>query len=318
MEGCLVLRNEEIKRLALEAGFDLCGVTRAEYLPEGASRFRQWLKSGYGDGLDYLHRNEELRFDASKLMEGARTVVVCGVNYKSQYSLAQWGDSGVGVASYAMMRDYHKTVKQKLKHMLQRLSKIDPSLAGRCFTDSAPLLEKALAVRAGLGWIGRQSLLVTPQYGTFVLLGELLIDRETDHYDEAFGQESGCGECRRCIEACPTGVINEDRTIDTRGCIACRTIEHDSAGDMPLSGWVFGCDECQRCCPYNRSTPFAHSLEMKPILSPMRAEEWLSMGEDEFVRYAQGTPLKRSSLGRIQHNIKINKGAKFAYSSKKE
>ncbi len=305
------LRSEDIKRLAKEADFDLCGVTRAEYLPEGESHFREWLAAGYGDGLDYLHRNGEVRFDTSRLVEGARTVVVCGVNYKNIYSVAQDLADGVGIASYAMMRDYHKTIKRMLKRLQQALTTIYPSLTGRCFTDSAPLLEKHLAVQAGLGWIGRQSLLVTPQYSTFVLLGELVIDRDVDHYDVALADGNRCGECRRCVDSCPAGVINENRTIDTRGCVACRTIEHKESGSAPLSGWIFGCDTCQSCCPYNQSTPLSQCVDMQPILMRRSAEEWMQTTSEEFAQYAQGTSLKRSSLERIKHNISINIGANF-------
>ncbi len=287
------------------AGFDLCGVTRAEYLPDAAERFSEWLTNGNGEGLEYLHRNQELRFDASKLMEGGKTVVVCGVNYKNDLSLTQDLSGGVGVASYALMRDYHKTIKKRLKSLLKELQNLEPELNGRAFTDSAPLLEKHLAVKAGLGWIGRQSLLITPQYGSFVLLGELLLDQEVDMYDIEY-QNVKCGECCRCVSSCPASAINDNKTIDTRLCIACRTIELDDAGDEPLAGWLFGCDICQRCCPYNQHTPFAINVDMQRTITPPTREEWQEMDDKEFDKITQGTPLKRSSLQRIKHNIKIN------------
>ncbi|MFI3290189.1 MAG: tRNA epoxyqueuosine(34) reductase QueG [Rikenellaceae bacterium] len=294
-----------IKRLASEAGFDLCGVTKAEYLPHAELRFSEWLASGYGEGLEYLYRNQELRFDASKLMDGAKTVVVCGVNYKSDLSLTQDLESGVGIASYALMRDYHKTIKKRLKSVFKGLQLITPELNGRVFTDSAPLLEKHLAVKAGLGWIGRQSLLITPKYGSFVLLGEILLDREVDIYD--FEQSGdGCGSCRRCIEACPASAINNNRTLDTRLCIACRTIELEDSGDKPLAGWIFGCDICQRCCPHNQRSPLATNLDMRRTLTPPTRESWMQMDDKDFETFAQGTPIKRSSLQRVKHNIKIN------------
>ncbi len=308
----VTLNSEDIKRLAKEAGFDLCGVVRAEYLPDAESRFKGWLSAGYGDGLEYLHRNLELRFDPSRLVDGARSIVVCGVNYKNRYSLSdELQKSGVGVASYALTRDYHKSIKRRFKTLFKSLQSLYPSLSGRPFTDSAPLLEKHFAYMAGLGWIGRQSLLVTPQFGTFVLLGELVIDHDVDHYDEPIGSiDGGCGECRRCIDSCPVGAINLDRTIDARRCISSRTIEQKEMGDESLAGWVFGCDSCQQCCPHNKSTPEATAQDMQPMQIPSSSAEWLAMDEDSFVNLASGRPLKRSSLERIKSVIALSASSK--------
>lgn len=295
-----IVKIEDLKRLASEAGFDLCGVTRAEYMAEAEGRFREWLSGGNGEQLEYLHRNLDLRFDPSKLVDGARSVVVCGVNYKSQYSLSQSAESGVGIASYALMRDYHKSLKKALKLFLKELQCLYPAISGRCFTDSAPLVEKHLAELAGIGRVGRQSLIVTPQFGTFVLLGELVIDHEVDRYDEPLrGDTNPCGECRRCVDMCPAKAINDNRTIDARRCIACRTIECSDPGSEPLHGWIFGCDVCQSCCPHNKMTPLATNPDMQPIITPPTAVEWLSMNEEQFARFTQGTALKRSSLARI-------------------
>ncbi len=297
-----MLRYEDIERLAIQAGFDLCGVTPAEHLVEGEARFVRWLERGCGDDLGYLHRNIDLRFDASRLVEGGRSVIVCAVSYKSRFSLEQDLSDGVGVASYALMRDYHKTIKRRLKALLSEIKLLDPEVEGRAFTDSAPLWEKGLAVRAGLGWIGRQSLLITPEYGSFVLLGEIVINREVDRYSDD-RVESRCGECRRCVEACPVGAINDDRTIDTRLCIACQTIEVESSALQSRAGWIFGCDLCQQCCPHNRTTPLSTHVDMQPSLTPPKREEWMSMSQEEFERVTAGTPLRRSNLERIRRLI---------------
>ncbi len=301
----MVISSTEIKRLANLAGFDLCGITPASALPLGEERFRGWLAKGYGDTLPYLHRNLEVRFDPSALVPESRSVVVCGVNYKSEYSLKPHGDEGCNIASYALMRDYHKTIRKMLKSLFAELQRLDPSLQGRSFTDSAPLLEKHLAVAAGLGWIGRQSLLVTPSYGTFVLLGELVISSEVDRYDEPFVGD-GCGECRACVNSCPAHAITDERCIDARRCISARTVEMDDFSDEPLGGWIFGCDGCQSCCPHNRKTPLYTNHNMRPIVTPPTANGWQQMSVEEFDKLTFSTPLRRSSLERIQRLLGIN------------
>ncbi len=294
-----MLCSEDIKRLASQEGFDLCGVTRAQPLHEGERRFRSWLDRGCGGDLQYLYNNQELRFDPSQLIEGGRSVIVCAVNYKNQYSTSDRQAEEAKIASYALMRDYHKTIRKALKRVLKSLCAQYDGLSGRVFVDSAPLMEKNLACNAALGWVGRQSLLITPQYGSFVLLGEILIDQEVDRYDEAL-EGDRCGACRRCIDSCPVGAINDDRTIDTRLCIACRTIEVDGRGDLPFAGWIFGCDICQSCCPHNQTTPIFTNPDMSVIVTPPTKDQWLSMDEESFREFAKGTPLGRSNLDRIK------------------
>ncbi|MFI3258588.1 MAG: tRNA epoxyqueuosine(34) reductase QueG [Rikenellaceae bacterium] len=301
------IQSKDIERLVVQAGFDIFGITRAEYLPKGESHFCDWLERGYGDSLEYMQRYKELRFDASKLLPEGRSVVVCGVNYKSRYSIAKGRNNGAGVASYALMRDYHKTIRKRLKGVLKQIQSLYPQTEGRVFTDSAPLLEKQLALNAGIGWIGRQSLIINPQFGSFILLGEIILDKEVDQYNERI-VANGCGECRRCIESCPVGAINEERMVDARICIASRTIEMEQAGELTLDGWAFGCDTCQNCCPHNRLTPIAVADDMQPIVTPPTDDEWMAMEQADFEKIAAGTPLKRSSLQRIQQNIRKNRG----------
>lgn len=299
-----MIHHSDILNASHSAGFNLCGITRPRPMHTNADHLRQWIEHGNCGGLDYMCRNADKRADATLLVEGTQSVVVCGVSYKSDINAHYTPEQSCKIASYACNRDYHKSIKKMLLRMLSLLKESYPSLEGRAFTDSAPLFEKQYAVDAGLGWIGRQSLLVTPQFGSYVLLGELLLNEACDSYDTPL-DVVGCGECHRCVEACPNGAINPNMTIDARRCISCQTIEQAHDGLTPLHGWVFGCDECQMCCPYNLRAAHHSNPSFDPLFNPndLSAEDWLTMSEEHFAERFGTTPLRRSGLQRIQDNI---------------
>ena len=301
----IMIRYDDIKFVASKVGFDLCGVARPRLLERNKAAYESWLEKGYDSTLEYMRRNLDKRFDVRNLVEGARSVIVCAVSYKSDINASYDSSTPNKVASYACCRDYHKSIKKMLHQLLKELQTIYPQLQGRAFVDTAPLLEKQMAVEAGLGWIGRQSLLVTPRYGTYVHLGELVIDHEVDSYDTPINGV-GCGECHRCREACPTGALVDDMVVDTSACISCRTIEAESERQGDLHGWIFGCEECQMCCPYNMRAEVHRNPNFDPLFDPMKIsrEEWLSMSEEEFVGRFFATPLKRSGLERIKRCVK--------------
>lgn len=300
-----MISRKIITKAALEVGFDLVGVVRAEHLAEEHNHFNEWLLDGNASTLDYLKRNVEKRFDASLLVDGARSVIICAISYLSSYSRGYEKGAKTKIASYALARDYHITIKELLSQLAERLKVYNPQLRYRAFTDSAPLAEKSHAARGGLGWIGRNSLLVTPSHGSMLHLGELIIDDEVDKYDTPM-EAVGCGECRRCIEACPNGAILADRTIDTRRCISCRTIEREAEQEhINLDGWIFGCDACQIVCPYNKRAPLHANPLFDPLFDPtaLGAKEWHEMSEEEFSAMAGTTPLTRAGLDRIKRNV---------------
>lgn len=290
---------------AKDVGFDLVGIVRAEHIQEEYNYFNKWILEGNASSLDYLNRNIEKRFDASLLVEGSRSVIVCAISYLSPYSRGYAEECRTKVASYALARDYHITIKEMLTTLAERLKEHYPTLQYRAFTDSAPLAEKSYAKRAGLGWIGRNSLLVTPTHGSMLHLGELVINEEVDTYNTTM-EGVGCGECRRCIEACPNGAILENRTIDTRRCISCRTIERETEGAaIDLDGWIFGCDACQVVCPYNKRAPLHTNIKFDPLYDPTALDSaaWLKMSKEEFKAMAGTTAMTRAGLERIQKNI---------------
>lgn len=289
---------------AREAGFDLCGAAPCHPQEQARRRFEEWLREGCDADLQYLRRNIDKRFDPALLVEEARSVIVCAVNYKNDTSLGYpAGCSAPRIASYARTADYHRSIREMLRDLFALLEKRCPGLRGRAFVDSAPLAEKCWAREAGLGWQGRNSLLVTPQFGSFVLLGELVVNAPFDRYSEPCA-EQGCGSCRACLRACPKGAIGERRTIDARRCISCLTVE---AGDGPREtcGWLFGCDLCQSVCPYNRAAPLHTNPRFDPLFDPreLSAEWWNALSEEEFDRRFADTPMARGGLPRLRRNL---------------
>lgn len=299
-----MIKYSDIVNISRSEGFDVCGVTRSQQLTLNVRRLQKWIDRGDVASLDYMRRNIEKREDITQMVEGARSVIVCAVNYKSDVNSRYTPSVSGKIASYACNRDYHKTIKKMLLRMLSSLKELYPDIEGRAFVDSAPIFEKQYAVNAGLGWIGKQSLLVSPIFGTYLLLGELVINHKVDRYDEPIEAVS-CAECRRCVEACPNGAINADMTIDVRKCISCQTIEQQNVEGIDLHGWIFGCDECQMCCPYNQKAPNHKNPNFNPLFYPenISQEQWLGMSEQEFLDCFGSTPLRRSGLQQIQDNI---------------
>lgn len=294
-----------IKEKAFELGFDLCGVAPARKLEEHESVLRDWCNSGMSGEMTYLGRSLEKRTDPSILMPGAKSVLVFGLNY---YTNKRQGGNGVPIISrYAYGTDYHDVIINKLGHILNFISSNEEVVNGKAFVDSAPILEKAWAKEAGLGWPGRHSVLINREIGSFFFIGVLLVDIELE-YDKPFSGDL-CGECHLCIESCPTKAINENRTIDARKCIAYLTIEsksvvpEDLAGKM--EGRVFGCDKCQEVCQWNKHAK-SHKIpefELPAELDMMTAEHWKNLSGEDFKKLFKKSAIKRRTYLRFMQNV---------------
>ncbi len=288
-----MLKREKIDEMMAAAGFDVWGVVPAVELSDAKRRFVEWLEDGNAYRLDYLERNIDKRFSAALLHPGTKSVIVGAVGYKNRISEGYDDGFDAKVASYALSVDYHTSLREMFREVALGLGFSAPKSVKIC-VDSAPLAEKTLARAAGIGWIGRNSLIISPLIGSFMVLGELLLPEECDEYSEPL-TESGCVGCGRCLLRCPTGAINPGGGINTTLCLSNRTVERASDESFDTHGWVFGCDECQTCCPHNASAPLYRNPRFEPTLNPLDydADFWATLTPEEAESRFGTTPLMR-------------------------
>ena len=296
-----------LKRLAHELGFAFCGVARAEFMDEEARQLEAWLNQGLHAGMDYMARHFDLRVDPTKLVPGAKTVVVLGFNYFPPDDTPS--RETPKVARYAYGEDYHRVVWKRGKQLLRRLRENYGDVQGRVFVDSAPVLERQWAERAGQGWRGKNTLLLRRDRGSYFFLCELIIDLELEPDPPTV--KDFCGTCRRCIDACPTDAIaDEGYVLDAGRCISYLTIEIKEALDSrfgeSLEGWAFGCDICQEVCPWNRfSTPHEEPAFLPtPELALMGTADWAALTEESFRDVFGKSPLKRRGLAGVNSTLR--------------
>lgn len=290
---------------AKSLGFARIGFARASSLDHSAFNLAKWLELGYHGEMKYMENYFDLRKDPRNLVPNAKTVIVLSYNYATKKS--QSDAEAPKIAKYAFGRDYHKVLKKKLKKLFLFIQELSNGCQGRFFIDSAPILERDWAELAGLGWKGKNTLLIHPHAGSYFFLAEIILDAEFP-YDSPM--RDYCGTCRKCIDACPTEAINEKGyVLDARRCISYLTIELKK--DIPeefkskMDDWVFGCDICQEVCPWNRfSTPHDESdFEPKPILLSMDRQSWFDMKEDEFNEIFENSAVKRTGYQGLKRNL---------------
>lgn len=305
MNLTLTAKSNLIKAKALELGFDLCGIAKADFLDQEKSNFLSWLNKDYHGEMAYMANNIEKRLDPRLLVENTKSIVVVGLNY---FPKEQQKDSNAPViAKYAYGKDYHFVVKDRLNKLLEFINVEVGEVSGRAFVDSAPILEHAWAKKAGLGWIGKNSLLLNRKIGSFLFLGELLIDMELE-YENPIDQDF-CGGCSKCIRSCPTGAISEAYVVNGSKCISYYTIE--LKGEIPeevkgkFQNRVFGCDICQDVCPWNRMAK-ANSLpefEPNPNLLKLSKHDWENLDAHQFGEIFKNSAVKRTKFKGLKRNL---------------
>lgn len=294
--------SEEIKQCAFSLGFDACGICRATDSGE-EERYMQWLAENGNVGMEYMARNIDKRLDPRLLVEGAKSVISIALNY---YPHEKLPEEVPQFAYYAYGKDYHDVVRGKLSLLFEFIKSRYPDVTGRYFSDSAPVLERFWASQAGLGFIGKNTLLIIPGKGSYFFLGELIIDMELDYDSPIF---RNCGKCRRCLDACPTGAIERPHYLNANKCISYQTIENKgeiSHTVLPLlSNNVYGCDICQKVCPWNRyawphTTPgFIPSDEFLSL----DLKKLIEMDEEDYRRIFCKSAVKRAKFSGLKRNM---------------
>lgn len=308
-----------IRQKALELGFQKVGIIAAQPFQQGeGDHLQAWLAQGYQAEMAWMVTHLEKRLDPASLMDGTRSIVCVAMNYFSPDALdaADLLDPSVlKIANYARGTDYHYVLKDRLKELLTYIQTLVPTVQGRALTDSAPIMEKPLAVQAGIGWLGKNGNVILPGQGSWFFLGELLLDIELD-YDLTEPVANHCGSCRRCIEACPTDAIVSDGVVDANRCISYWTIEY-KGDELPtpivdkLSGWIFGCDICQAVCPWNIkfSRPTSEpAFQPRPLTGLPDAQTLLALDEAAFREQFRKNPIKRAKLKGLKRNVRAALG----------
>ena len=298
--------SEKIKNWALEIGFDKVGVARAARLDTEGENLFSWLNTGYHGEMTWMERWRDKRVNPGKLLPNARSVIVVALNYFTAHDHSDKPDMGK-ISRYAWGDDYHDVLKEKLYELLRHIKNEIPNVNGKVCVDTAPMMDKAWAVRAGLGWIGKSTNLITTDLGSWVFLGEIILDIDLDCDDEVVTDH--CGTCTACIDACPTDAITEAYVVDARKCISYATIELrdetlPSEFDGKLNGWIYGCDICQDVCPWNRFEKPSAETRFEPRLgeTSLELDTIEQLTPELFAERFRKSAMKRTKISGLKRN----------------
>ena len=297
--------SEKIKQKAVEIGLSKCGIVRAEALSDEGEKLSAWLERGYHGEMSWLAREPEKRSDPRLLFPDAKSVIVVALNYYTDHK--HYGDARGKISRYAWGDDYHDVVREKLDELLSWIKSENVEAEGKICVDTAPFMDKAWAVRAGLGWLGKHSNLITKELGSWVFIGSILLNIELDYDTETV--EDHCGTCTACLDACPTNAIVEPYVVDSRKCISYATIElrDEKLPDeitKNLEGWLYGCDICQDVCPWNRFETQTNESRFEPRLgkTSLDLETIERLTHDEYVTRFRRSAIKRTKLTGLKRN----------------
>jgi epoxyqueuosine reductase len=296
-----------VKKIAVQTGFDYCGIAKAERLDDDAVRLEKWLNKKMQGSMEYMEKYFDLRVNPQLLVPGAKSVITLLKNYFPQQSQKKEAPK---ISKYAFGKDYHEVIRKNLSEMMRLIKSSIGDIHGRGFVDSAPVLERSWAQRSGLGWVGKNGNLITKQNGSFFFIATLITDLELE-YDDPFAKDY-CGNCTKCIDACPTKAILPGNVVDGSKCISYFTIE---LKDMLIPGemkgkfddWTFGCDICQDVCPWNRFSKPTNEIEFTPIpeVLNLTTSEWEAMSKETFKKIFRHSAINRTKWKGMQRNIKF-------------
>lgn len=298
--------RQTIRRLALESGFDFCGFTGTDLLKEDSERLRSWIADGFHGSMAWMERKQEVRTNPALLVPGAKSVIVLLTGY---YTSSGYREGSLQVARYARYKaDYHDVIRQRLFRLSEEINSLWPDSALRSYTDTGPVAERALAARAGLGWIGRNSCLIVPGGGSYYFISVIFSKLELEA-DLPVMANHCPPSCNKCLVECPTGALVAPGRLDARLCIAYHTIENKGEMDQEVSAKidnrVFGCDICQEVCPWNRKPKAARQPigEVNSVLDRLERAGWQSLSHNEFLEYFRKTPVHRTGYQRMMRNV---------------
>jgi epoxyqueuosine reductase len=300
-------KNQFIKLLAASEGFDFCGIAAARPLDDDARKLENWLQQGKQGGMGYMEKHFDLRVNPYKLLPGAKSVICFLINY---FPVADQENSAPKISKYAYGKDYHEIIRPKLESILAAMKEKFGDFHGRGFVDSAPVLERSWAVLSGLGWIGKNGNLIHKKNGSFFFIATLIVDLEIEY--DAPEMADYCGNCTRCIDACPTQAIEPDKVVDGSKCISYFTIElkdlliPDTMKNK-FENWMFGCDICQDICPWNRFSKPTQDTAFSPIdeILYYTEKDWEEITEEGFKKIFAASPLKRAKYQGIRRNLQF-------------
>jgi epoxyqueuosine reductase len=304
------ISNQTVIDISHKLGFNLVGFAKAEELKDEIVHLEEWLGKKYQAGMDYMNRNLNKRKNVMNILEDAKSVISLGTNYYADEEYSKGNDHGK-ISRYAWGKDYHLIIWDKLDQLVGELRKVDPEFSARTYIDTGPVMDKAWAVKAGLGWLGKHTNVINKEFGSWIFLSTVITNKEFDYSSTIF---DFCGSCRRCIDACPTDAIVDEYVLDSNKCISYLTIENKGDISEEFKGkfdnWLFGCDICQDVCPWNiKFAQQTNDIDFFPKYGNREIflDEIISMNQEEFDKRFFDSPVKRAKISGMKRNAEFLK-----------